>query len=133
MVEMIRSSEHRIYIDMDAVNQVTLEDDNNIYFHFESQHELILPLRCSSYEEAEEIIYELADRSDLLLIEEKDMISLVNLNNVVNIGLTEGMRIKCSMRDQERLYSTELHPEDVEFVFVTLEEKLMELEENLEI
>lgn len=130
---MIRSSEHRIYIDMDAVNQVTLKDDNHIYFHFESQHELILPLRCSSYEEAEQVIYGLSDRSNLLLIEEKNMISLVNLKNVVNIGLTEGMKIKCCMRDQEHLYSTELDPEDVEFVFVTLKEKLMDLIELEEI
>ena len=134
MLEILSSSIHRIYIDFDDVNQISLEvNDNNIYFQFESQHNFASPLRCLNYEEAENIIYVLSERTNLLLIEEYDVITLVNLRNVIHIGLTENMRIKCFMRDQEHLYSTKLKPADAVLVFAELEEKLSKLEENLEI
>ena len=134
MLEILSSSIHRIYIDFDDVNQISLEvNDNYIYFQFESQHNLESPLRCLNYGEAESIISALAERANLLLIEEYDVITLVNLRNVIHIGLTENMRIKCFMRDQEHLYSTKLKPADAVLVFAELEEKLSKLEENLEI
>ena len=134
MLEILKSSVHRGYIDFDDVNQISLEvNDNNIYFQFESQHNFASPLRCLNYGEAESIIYELAERANLLLIEEYDAITLVNLKNVIHIGLTEDMRIKCFMRDQEHLYSTKLKPTDALIAFAALEKKLSKLEENLEI
>ena len=134
MLEILSSSIHRIYIDFDDVNQISLEvNDNYIYFQFESQHNMVLALRCLNYGEAESIIYELAERTNLLLIEEYDVITLVNLKNVIHIGLTEDMRIKCRMKDQEQLCSTELEYEDAEIVFAELEEKLLQLEKNIEI
>lgn len=134
MLEILSSSIHRIYIDFDDVNQISLEvNDNNIYFQFESQHNFASPLRCLNYGEAESIIYKLADRTNLLLIEEHDSITLVNLKNVIHIGLTKDMRIKCFMRDQEHLYSTKLKPADAVLVFAELEEKLSKIEENLKI
>ena len=129
MLEMLKSSVHGIYIDIDDVNYISLEvNDNNIYFHFESQHNMVLALRCLDYEEAENIIYKLADRTNLLVIEECDAITLLNLTNVVNVGLTGNIQIKCRMKDQEQLCSTELEYEDAEIAFATLEEKLLELE-----
>ena len=134
MLEILSSSIHRIYIDFDDVNQISLEvNDNYIYFQFESQHNLESPLRCLNYEEAENIIYALAERANLLLIEEYDVITLVNLKNVIHIGLTENMRINCFMRDQEHLYSTKIKPTDALLAFAALEKKLSKLEENLEI
>ena len=134
MLEILSSSIHRIYIDFDDVNQISLEvNDNYIYFQFESQHNLESPLRCLNYEEAENIIYALAERANLLLIEEYDVITLVNLKNVIHIGLTEDMRINCFMRDQEHLYSTKIKPTDALLAFAALEKKLSKLEENLEI
>ena len=134
MLEILSSSIHRIYIDFDDVNQISLEvNDNYIYFQFESQHNLESPLRCLNYEEAKSIIYELAERTNLLLIEEYDVITLVNLKNVIHIGLTEDMRINCFMRDQEHLYSTKIKPTDALLAFAALEKKLSKLEENLEI
>lgn len=129
MLEILKSSVHRCYIDFDDVNYISLQvDDNNIYFHFESQHNMVSALRCLDYEEAENIIYELSERTNLLVIEEYDVITLLNLTNVVNVGLTGDMQIKFRMKDQEQLCSTELEYEDAEIVFVTLEEKLLELE-----
>lgn len=134
MLEMLKSSVHGIYIDIDDVNYISLQvDDNNIYFHFESQHNMVSALRCLDYEEAENIIYKLADRTNLLVIEEYDVISLVNLTNVVNVGLTGDMQIKFRMKDQEQLCSTKIKPTDALIVFAALEKKLLELEENLKI
>ena len=129
MLEILKSSVHESYIDIDDINYISLEvNDNNIYFHFESQHNLVSALRCLDYEEAENIIYKLADRTNLLVIEEYDVITLLNLTNVVNVGLTGDMQISCRMKDQELLCTTELEYGDAEIVFAKLEEKLLELE-----